>query len=151
MLSGVDEQAVNWPTRNPGWAVRDVLAHVLASDADNILLLEAASRLSTTPLHGGSQVPAISLLSDKEHGQEMARWTDATLQMFAQQLRERGDRCQALLDSLPDSAFEIPTAVHWRDGVKKLGDVLSDWRGHYPLHTEDVRLALADGPARASG
>jgi uncharacterized protein (TIGR03083 family) len=141
VVSAVEEQALTWPTRNPGWAVRDVLAHVLASDADLISLVEVAGRSSMHPL----RLPGL-----EEHQREMARWTDATLQAFAEQLRERGDRWQELLAALPRSAFAIPATVYWGGGMRTLADVVADWRGHYPQHAEDVRLALADGPADPS-
>lgn len=141
VVSGVDEQALTWPTRNPEWAVRDVLAHVLASDADLISLVEGAGLPSTTPLWGRSL---------EEHQQEMARWADATPQMFAQQLQERSDRWRELLAALPGSAFVIPAAVYWAGGVRTLADVVADWRGHDRQHAEDVRLALAHGRANPS-
>jgi hypothetical protein len=50
VVSDVDEQALTWPTRNPEWAVRDVLAHVLASDTDLISLLEAAADSGSHPV-----------------------------------------------------------------------------------------------------
>lgn len=142
VVSGVEEHALTWPTRNPGWTVRDVLAHVLASDADLISLLEAAGRSSTHPVRHPSL---------EQHQKEMARWTDATPQMFVQQLRECSDRWRALLDGLPDPAFAIPVQVGgWSDRVRAVGDVVGDWRGHDRQHAEDVRLALADGPAGTS-
>lgn len=135
VVSGVDEHALARPTRNPGWTVRDVLAHVLASDTDLISLVEAAGRSSSHP------VPHPSL---EQHQKEMARWTDATPQMFVQQLRERSNRWRALLDGLPDPAFAIPVQIGgWSDRVRTLGDVVGDWRGHDAEHAEDVRLALA--------
>ena len=142
VVSDVDEQALTWPTRNPDWTVRDVLAHVLASDADLISLLEAAGRSSTHPLRSRSLV---------QHQQEMAGWTDAAPQALAEELQQRGDRWQALLAALPGSAFAIPVDAHWSGGVRTLRDVVADWRGHYPQHGEDVRLALAQGRASASG
>lgn len=138
VVSGVHEEALKWPTRNPEWTVRDVLAHVLASDADLIWLLEAAGRSSTDP---------ILLRSLEQHQQEMARWADATPQAFADELRERGDRWRALLAALPVSVFAMPVDVWWSKGT--LGDIVGDWRGHDSQHGEDVRLALAAGPAGA--
>jgi hypothetical protein len=118
-----------------------VLAHVLASDADHISLLEAAGGSSTHPLRIGNH---------EQHQQEMARWTDAAPQAFTGELRVRGNRWRELLAALPDSAFEIPVDAFWGGGVRRLLNVLGDWRGHYPLHTEDVRQALADRHADAA-
>ena len=142
VVSGVDEQALAWPTRNPGWTVRDVLAHVLASDADLISLLEVAGSSSTHPLRTGSV---------EQHEQEMAGWADAAPQALAEELQQRGDRWRALLAALPGSAFTIPVDAFWSGGVRTLRDVVADWRGHYPQHGEDVRLALAQGRASTSG
>lgn len=136
VVSGVHDEALTWPTRNAEWAVRDVLAHVLASDTDLILLVEAAGRSSTDHL----QLPGL-----EEHQREMASWIDATPQAFVEQLRERGARWRALLAALPHSAFVIPAAVYWTGAPRALGDVVADWRGHDAQHAEDVRLALADG------
>lgn len=141
VVLGVDEQALPWPTRNPDSTVRDVLAHVLASDANLIWLLEEASRSGTRSI----RMPGL-----KGHQREMTRWAEATPQALAQELRERGNRWRELLAALPDSAFEIPVDAFWGGGVRRLLDVLGDWRGHYPLHTEDVRQALADRRADAA-
>ena len=152
VVSGVDDEALTWPTRNPGWTVRDVLAHVLASDADLISLLEAAGRPST----GTLRIPSL-----EEHQREMAHWTEATPQALAREVRERGDRWQALLAVLPGSALAIPVSGNWwppsalsdspsavpesSSGARVLADVVADWRGHDSQHAEDVRLA--DGRA----
>jgi len=142
IASDVDEQGLARPTRNPGWTVRDVLAHVLASDADLIALLELAGDPGTDPLQ---------VHSFEEHEREMARWMDATPQALAQELRERGDRWRELLAALPRSASEILVgASAWIESERKLLDVVGDWPDHYSLHTEDVRLALADGPSGPS-
>jgi hypothetical protein len=135
VVSGVDEEALTWPTRNPDWAVRDVLAHVLASDTDLIALVEAAG----SPGTGRVQTSGV-----EQHQKEMARWNDATAGALAEELRERGDRWQALLAALPGSAFAIPADAWWVR-ARKLADVVADWRGHDTQHAEDVRLALAGG------
>jgi hypothetical protein len=153
VVSGVDQPALARPTRNPDWEVRDVLAHVLASDADLILLLEAAGR-------PGSRTIAMPGLEG--HQREMARWAGATPQAFGRELRELGDRWRELLAALPDAALSIPVSGNWwrqdalsgpasavpesSGGVRKLFDVVADWRGHDAQHAEDVRLALADRP-----
>ena len=69
IVSKVDERALSLPTRNPEWSVRDVIAHVLASDADLIALLEPAGRAGAASVEGRSY---------EEHEREMARWSDAT-------------------------------------------------------------------------
>ncbi len=162
VVSGVDEEALGWPTRNPGWTVRDVLAHVLASDADLISLAEAAGRPGTRTLRNPSL---------EGHQQEMARWAEATPQAFAQELRERGNRWRELLAALSVAALGIPVKGNWwppaalsdpavavpedtSGGVRALWDVITDWRGHDShdsQHGEDVRLALAQGRASRSG
>jgi hypothetical protein len=142
VASDVDAKALSWPTRNSDWTVRDVLAHVLASDADLISLLEAAGRSDADPLrlHGLEQ-----------HQREMARWTDATPQALAEEMRQRGDRWRELLAALPDSASEVLVgASGWIESERKLLDVVGDWREHDTQHAEDVRLALANGPSDAS-
>lgn len=140
VASGVVDQDLDRDTRNPGWAVRDVLAHVLASDADLIALLEAA---------GGSSAAPIRINSLEQHQAEMARWIEATPQALAQELRERGNRWRKLLAALPPSAFTITVGTSgWIKGAKSLLDVISDWRGHDSQHGEDVELALVD---RSSG
>jgi len=136
VVSGVDEEALTWPTRNPGWTVRDVLAHVLASDTDLVSLLEAAARPG---------IRTLRVRGLEEHQRDMARWAEATPQVLAQELRERGDRWLALLAALPGSAFATPAQVWWAPAARALGDVVGDWRGHDREHAEDVRLALADG------
>ena len=162
VVSGVDEQALKWPTRNPGWTVRDVLVHVLAADADLISLVEAAGRPGTRTL----RMPSL-----EEHQREMARWAEASPQAFAQELRERGNRWRELLAALSVSALGIPVSGNWwpqaalsdsavavpedtSGGVRALWDVVTDWRGHDShdsQHGEDVRLALAQGRASTSG
>ncbi len=152
VVSGVDEPALTWRTRNAGWAVRDVLAHVLASDADLIRLFEEAGR----PGIGALRMPGL-----KGHQREMVRWRTATPRSFAQELRERGDRWRRLLAALPGTAFSIQVSGDWwpqdamagsgaanpetAGGVRPLSDVVADWRGHDTQHGEDVRLALAEG------
>jgi hypothetical protein len=137
VASGMDGRALSLPTRNPDWTVRDVLAHVLASDVDLIALLEAAGDPSTDPLR---------LHSLEEHEREMARWMDATPEALANELRALGHRWRELLASLPRSASEILVgASGWIEGERKLLDVIGDWRDHDAQHAEDVRLALAKG------
>jgi hypothetical protein len=87
IVSGVGEQALPWRTRNPDWTVRDLLAHILASDADLIWLLEEALRAGTDAL----RMPGL-----EGHQREMAHWAEATPQGFAQELRERGNRWREL-------------------------------------------------------
>jgi hypothetical protein len=157
VVSGVDDEALTWPTRNPGWTVRDVLAHVLASDADLISLLKAAGRPGTRVL----RMPSLD-----EHEREMARWADATPQMFLQHVRERGDRWRELVAALPGSASAVPVSGNWwppsalsgspsavpesSGGARPLAEVVADWRGHDTQHAEDVRLALEDGRSDTS-
>lgn len=157
IAAGVAELALAWPTRNSGWTVRDVLAHVLASDADLIALLEAA-------VHPGPATLAHP--SAEQHQGEMARWAEATPGAFVHDLRERAERWRELLVALPGSALAIPVSGAWwppsalsggpsdipggSDGTRALGDVLADWRGHDAQHAEDVRLALAQGRGDAS-
>jgi hypothetical protein len=153
VVSDVDEQALARPTRNPEWTVRDVLAHVLASDADLISLVEAAGRPDTRTFRHPSL---------EGHQQEMARWAEATPQAFARELQQRGNRWRDLVVALPDSALGIPVSGSWwppatlsgsaaaipvgtSGGVRALGEVVGDWRGHDSQHGEDVRLALAQG------
>lgn len=152
VVLGVDEQALPWPTRNPDSTVRDVLAHVLASDANLIWLLEEASRSGTRSI----RMPGL-----KGHQREMTRWAEATPQALAQELRERGNRWRELLAVLPGSALAVPVSGDWwpedamagsgaadpetAGGLRPLSDVVADWRGHDAQHGEDVRLALADG------
>jgi hypothetical protein len=142
VASGVVERDLARRTRNPGWAVRDVLAHILASDADLISLLEATDN---------SSADLIRINSLEQHQEEMARWIDATPQALAQGLRERGDRWRNLLAALPAPAFSITVGMSgWIKGAKRLFDVIGDWRGHDSQHAEDVRLALVDGSSGAS-
>lgn len=157
VMSGVDEEALTRPTRNPGWTVRDVLAHVLASDADLIALLEAA-------VHSGP--PTLTHPSAERHQEEMARWADAPPQALVEHLRERADRWRELVAAVPGSALAIPVGGAWwppsallggqsavpqsAGGTRPLADVLADWRGHDTQHAEDVRLALVEGRAGSS-
>jgi uncharacterized protein (TIGR03083 family) len=152
VASGVDEGSLARPTRNPDWTVRDVLAHVLASDADLVWLLEEAIR-SGTRIIG---TPGL-----EGHQREMTRWAGATPPAFARELRERGNRWRELLAALPDAALSIAVSGDWwpqdalsgsgevepeiSGGVRELFDVIADWRGHDAQHAEDVRLTLADG------
>jgi len=139
--SGFAGRKLSWPTRNPDWTVRDVLAHVLASDLDLIALLEAAGDPGADPILARSL---------EEHERETARWMYATPEAMAGELRERGVRWRELLDALPGPATEILVSAHWIEGERKLLDVAGDWPEHYSLHAEDVRLALAEGRSRES-
>ncbi len=134
VVSHVQREALAWPSRNPGWSARDVLAHVLASDSDLISLVEAA---------GHSRADSLGLRGQEAHEQEMTRWTDATPQELAEELRQRGERWRELLIALPGSAFATPAVVWWMSGT--LGDAVASWRGHDRQHGEDLRLALAHG------
>lgn len=137
VASGVNDVALTWPTRNAEWAVRDVLAHVLASDADLIWLLEAAANPPSTP-------PQVTL---EQHQQEMARWAISTPDRMIQELKTRAGRWRALLDSLPDSALAVE--AWWKEGT--LGDLVADWREHDRQHADDIRLALEAGQAKGRG
>jgi Mycothiol maleylpyruvate isomerase N-terminal domain len=150
-VSDVDESALTRPTRNPEWTVRDVLAHVLASDADLIALVEAAGSPTTV---------TIRMPGPKQHQREMARWSTAIPRSFSQELRARGDRWVELLGDLRSPSWALPVLGNWwpqdalsgsasetpaNGGTRPLGDVVADWRGHDAQHGEDVRLAVADG------
>jgi hypothetical protein len=140
IVSGVEQRAHAWPTRNPDWAVRDVLAHVLASDKDLIEALEAAGRSS-----GGT----LRLRGEQAHRQEMAGWTEARAEAIAEELRLRGERWRELLGALPGQAFATPVDAWW--AVRTLGDFVASYRGHDRQHGRDVRLALAQGGADEKG
>ncbi|MCH8815303.1 MAG: maleylpyruvate isomerase N-terminal domain-containing protein [Chloroflexi bacterium] len=150
----VDEPALSLPTRNAGWTVRDVLAHVLASDADLIALLEEAARSGTRDL----RIPGL-----EKHQREMARWAEAAPRSFARKLRNRGGRWLELLTAPSSSTLTIPVSGNWwpqnalsgstsstpeeSGAVRPLADVVADWRGHDAQHAEDVRLALGANAA----
>lgn len=128
----VGHDALARPTRNPGWAVRDVLAHLLASDANLISLLDAA--------RGGSLPRA----SREEYESQMTRWAGATPETFVFQLRARAARWRSLLEVLPSSALDLPAEASWIDGTSSVGSVLGDYQTHDAEHAEDVRLALEE-------
>lgn len=134
IVSPVQQRDLARASRNPGWSLRDVLAHLLAVDSDLISLLEAATRSTADSLRSRS-VGA--------YEREMAGWADASGREPAVELRQRGDRWRELLTGLPGSAFAKPAVVWWMDG--RLTEVVGSWRGHDRQHGEDVRLALAHG------
>lgn len=152
VVSGMGAGSLTLSTRNPDWTVRDVLAHVLASDADLIWLLEEASRSGTRTMG----TPGL-----EGHQREMARWAGATPDAFVREVRERGNRWREVLAALPDSVLTLSVSGDWwpqdalsgsgevepeiSGGVRELFDVIADWRGHDAQHAEDVRLAPADG------
>ena len=135
IVSKVDEGALSLPTRNPEWSVRDVIAHVLASDADLIALLESAGRAGATSVAGRSY---------EEHAQEIDRWSDVTPEALIGALRELSDRWRALLASLPNDAWALPAQAWWTPAARALREVIEDYRTHDAEHGEDVRQALED-------
>lgn len=132
----VEEHDLKRGTRNSEWAVRDVLAHVVACDTDLIMLLGPAGDPTTTAIRGRS-VDA--------YEREVAGWRDATPEVFVRELRERGERWRGLLDGLPDGAFSKPTQETWARAERPLDVVVADWRAHDEQHGEDVRLAIEEG------
>ncbi|MEX1253748.1 MAG: maleylpyruvate isomerase N-terminal domain-containing protein [Dehalococcoidia bacterium] len=140
IVSQVDEGALSLPTRNAEWSVRDVIGHVLASDADLIALLEAAGQTGATSVEGGSH---------EEHQLGMAGWSDATPDALVDALRERSERWRALLASLPDEAWALPSQAWWTPAARALAEIVDDYRTHDAEHGEDVKLAL-EGARRES-
>jgi len=124
----VDWEALERPTRNPGWTVRHVLAHVLAADADLISVLEAAG--DTT---GDVRVPGTG-----EHECEMARWMTATPESICEELRKRGIHWKRLLVAMPGASLAATACVG--EGDRTVGELVSEWQGHDAQHGEDVSL-----------
>ncbi len=116
-----------------------VLAHVLACDADLIELLGAVGRPGPAPPSGPRR---------GEHEQEAARWSSAECDALAGELRQRSERWRALLEGLEDAAFAMPARIWWRTEAAPLLEVAADWRGHDSQHAEDVRLAVEARGAR---
>jgi uncharacterized protein (TIGR03083 family) len=133
IVEQVDDEALLLPTRNEGWSVRDVIAHVLASDADLVALVEAAGVRNVAQVEGRSRA---------EHEREMARWADATAGALVEALRKQGDLWCRLLDALPEGAWALPTQAWWTPAATVLGETIEDYRTHDVEHGEDVRLAL---------
>jgi len=131
-LETVDDTSLAKPTRNAEWTVRDVLAHVLASDVDLIWMLETARETVT----GAAR-------HHVDHEAEMARWADADVIAIRRAAREFGDCWQHLLAVMLTSAATTHVEIWWRTG--QLGDVLNDYLDHDSQHADDIRLALANG------
>ena len=125
----VDREALDRPTRNPGWTVRHVLAHVLAADADLVSILGMASDST-----GDIRVPGAG-----EHEREMARWMTATPESICEELRKRGDHWKRLMIAMPEASLAATAGVG--EGERTVGDLVSEWRGHDVQHREDVSLA----------
>ena len=130
-VQDADEQDLQQSTRNPGWTVQHVLAHVLAADADLIAILEAASRAGTH-----THVP-----STGEHEREMATWMTATLRAISSELGNRSERWEQLTIALGETSFAA--TVGGRKST--VGDLIADWQGHDVQHKEDVQLAVSAG------
>ena len=130
IVSGIDDKSLALETRNAGWAVRDVLAHVIAVDTELIATLEAA-------VDEGSRVNERSM---EEYESEIARWVAATASVLVQELQARGERWRGLLSKVPASGLDEAAGVWWTKGM--LRDVVESWRDHDKQHAEDVRLSL---------
>ncbi len=130
IVSGMDDESLALETRNPGWVVRDVLAHVVAVDTELISTLEAAVDRSSRP----------NERSMEEYEHEIERWVRATAGMLTQELQARGERWRGLLSQVPLSGLDEAAGVWWTKGT--LRDVLASWRDHDKQHSEDVRLSL---------
>jgi hypothetical protein len=126
----VDEAALALPTRNAEWSVRNVLAHVLASDADLIRVLRCATGAQRAPL------------TEQQHREEMARWEVAVPGAMLVALSDRARQWQRLLAALPLSLLDVRMQVWWKSG--SLINVVGDYVAHDPEHGEDVRLALEE-------
>lgn len=130
VVSGINDDSLALETRNSGWAVRDVLAHVVAVDTELITTLEAA-------VDEGSRVNERSM---EEYESEIARWVAATASVLVQELQARGERWRGLLGQVPLSGLDEAAGVWWTKGT--LRDVVESWRDHDKQHAEDVRLSL---------
>lgn len=129
IVSGIDDKSLALETRNPGWAVRDVLAHVVAVDTELVSTLETA-------VDRGSPKER----SMQEYESEIERWVGASARTLVQELRARGERWRELLNQMPPSGLDEAAKVWWTKGT--LRDVLASWRDHDEQHSEDVRLSL---------
>ncbi len=119
------------PTRNPGWTMAHVLAHVLAADADLAHLLETAST------EAGAEMP-----DSNAHERQTARWLSAAPDALVEELRRRGARWRDLLASLPVEGLGRP--VRGMQEGATVGATAAEWRGHDDVHAEDVRLAISE-------
>ena len=138
-VRAVDPKALRLATRNPGWTVGHVLAHVLAADADLIAFLEGAC---TANAH-------VRILGKARHELEMERWMTESPSAIVTQLRDRGRRWQRLLASLPEPSLDIGCDSGKSPGT--VGETVGHWVGHDVQHREDVELALAVGRGTGCG
>ena len=108
------------PTRNPGWTVHHVLAHVLSDDADLIayLKMSLAEPANAKP-------PNVA-----EHNAEMGICLVSGPKTLHHELETRGASWGRLLAKTPPS--------HWSN----VAAFVNQWRGHDTVHNEDVRLAV---------
>lgn len=135
IVSGIDDDSLALETRNSGWAVRDVLAHVIAVDTELIATLEAA-------VDHGSRPKERSM---EEYESEIEGWVSATASGLVQELQARGERWRGLLSKVPLSGLDEAAGVWWTKGT--LREVVESWRDHDKQHAEDVRLSLEQGSA----
>jgi hypothetical protein len=118
------------PTRNAGWAVADVLAHVIASDGDLISLVEFSEGAREATAHE----------TKTQHDADMRVWRDAAVPEITDELRRRGERWRTGLEAAPPAA--VPARAWWIDGERPLTEILADYLTHDAEHAEDVQLAL---------
>jgi hypothetical protein len=117
---------------NPGWTGADVLAHVLAADADLIWLL-------TSVAAAGPEVT----LDEARDLAEKKSWAGSDLPALLAGLRTQGERVLALVQEASGAALDTRVRVWWRPGPTPLRDVIEDWRDHDAQHAADLRRALA--------
>jgi hypothetical protein len=128
----IDDVDLGRATRNAGWTVRHVLAHLLATDADLIWLLENLEL-------DGRRAPHLTEEFDR---QEMERSLETTADGALCELRRRAESWRRLLHGLHDDGLDAPVRVWWRRGHLPLRDALRDWYDHDRQHAEDIRIAI---------
>jgi hypothetical protein len=119
-------------TRNPEWRVGDVLAHVLASDADLISLLRAA----------GGAPDATAHETKSAHDDEMAAWRTETVDAIIAELRTRSTLWHAMIEDTRAIALGTPQRAWWLEEERPLAEIFRDFLTHDDEHTQDIRLAL---------
>jgi len=170
-FSGLDDATWSKPSRCAGWSVRDVLAHLLASEEYNHASLEgtvadllaAWGEKGATDLESANEL-GIRGLDDRGTDQLIADWRVANAQTRAK-LRERdGDNIDTSVGPYPARwqafhlAFEL--AVHADDVAVPVAPAEADGRvaweaafGRFALKELDKGLQLdaADGTTHVKG
>lgn len=134
LARSLTREQMSAPTGDEGWAVREEMLHIAASDPDFLRVLGAII---------GGETPDTGVFADidKRNARNLSEWASRTLQEVGDELEANGLALQELLSQLTDE-----DEVRQPEGMPfSIGQLIVGYGSHGPYHVGQVRAAIGQG------